>query len=62
MTDKYLLTIDAVMNLTFGILVFLAPYGMVELLGVPVPESPFCAVILGGTLIWDRAGAAGRSV
>lgn len=50
MTDKYLLTIDAVINLTLGVLLLLVPFGMAELLGVPVPVSPFYAVILGGVL------------
>ena len=70
MNERDLLTIDAVINLTLSVLLLLVPFGMAGLLDVPVPVSPFYAVILGGVLFGiglallverfkDRVGVSG---
>jgi len=50
MRSPHLLTIDAVINLALGLLLALFPRPVAEVLGVPVPASPFYASILGAVL------------
>ena len=47
---KALLLIDGVVNLLLGLLLFLYPRGIVELLGLPPTDTYFYAIILGAVL------------
>ena len=47
---KTFLLIDAVVNLILGILLLLFPFGVAEILGVPLPETNFYPTILGGVI------------
>ena len=47
---KALLLIDGVVNLILGLLLFLYPRGIVELLGLPPTDTYFYAIILGAVL------------
>jgi hypothetical protein len=47
---EILLTIDGVVNLGLGILLFLMPVGMAEILGVPRTNLDFYPTILGGVI------------
>jgi len=51
MKRSYLLTFDAVINITLGILLVLFPRAIVEGLGVPYATSAFYPNILGGVLL-----------
>ena len=47
---KTFLLIDGIVNLILGILLLLFPFGVPEILGVPLPESSFYPTILGGVI------------
>jgi hypothetical protein len=47
---KTFLLIDGMVNLTLGILLLLFPFGVAEILGVPLPGSNFYPTILGGVI------------
>ena len=47
---KALLLIDGVVNLLLGLVLFLYPRGIVELLGLPPTDTYFYAIILGAVL------------
>jgi hypothetical protein len=46
-----LLTADAVINITLGAPLALFPRSVISFLGLPVPETPFYASILGAVLV-----------
>lgn len=48
--SKILLIIDGIVNLLIGVLLFLFPLGMAQLLGVPLPISNFYPTILGAVI------------
>lgn len=48
---KILLYIDAAINLALGVLLISFPMGVAEAVGVPIPDHPFYASILGGVLL-----------
>ncbi len=48
--DKWLLIIDAIVNLALGALLLLFPAGIVSLLGLPITSTNFYASILGAVL------------
>ena len=47
---RFLLVLDAVINLILGIILLLFPTGIHSKLGLPVPESFFYSSILGGVI------------
>ena len=47
---KTFLLIDGIVNLILGILLLLFPFGVAEILGVPLPETNFYPTILGGVI------------
>jgi len=47
---KIFLLVDGIINLILGILLLLFPFGIAEILGVPLPESNFYPTILGGVI------------
>ena len=47
---RFLLALDAVINLILGIILLLFPTGIHSKLGLPVPESFFYSSILGGVI------------
>jgi hypothetical protein len=47
---KTFLLIDGIVNLILGILLLLFPFGVAEILGVPIPASNFYPTILGGVV------------
>ena len=49
--DKFLLTLDAYINLVLGIILLLMPLGLDHFLGLPVPGNYFYATILGAVLV-----------
>jgi hypothetical protein len=51
MTQSAILNIDAAVNLTLGGLLVVFPRGVMLVLGVPIPETPFYASILGAVLL-----------
>ena len=73
MKAKTLLLVDALINLGLGALLLIFPPGLVEALGVPIPETNFYANILGAVLFGigvallieysrERSGLAGLGV
>ena len=48
--QKTLLIIDGIVNLILGFLLLLFPFGIAELLGVPVPDRNFYPTILGAVI------------
>ena len=50
MTEKRLLTIDAIVNLALGLPLTLIPHSATKALGVPVPDDHFYACLLGAIL------------
>ena len=50
MNANRLLGLDAIINLVLGLLLVIFPVGIMEWLGVPIPESNFYANILGAVL------------
>ena len=48
--SKTLLLIDGIVNLLIGILLLLFPFGMAQLLGVPISNSNFYPSILGAVI------------
>ena len=50
MTSRYLLAVDAVINLVLGVALTVFPAGLVEFLGVPGAEPAFYPAILGAVL------------
>ena len=73
MKIKILLIIDALINLSLGILLLVFPPRVVEALGAPIPESNFYANILGAVLFGigvalilecsrDKSGVVGLGV
>jgi hypothetical protein len=50
MTEKSLLTIDAIVNLALGLPLTVVPHSVAEVLGIPVPENPFYPCLLGAIL------------
>ncbi len=48
--QEILLSIDGIINILLGILLLMFPFGIAELLGVPIPSSNFYATILGGVI------------
>ena len=50
MNRSTLLKTDAAINLILGILLMAFPAGLVKALGIPMPDPPFYAAILGGVL------------
>ena len=51
MRQSVILSVDAALNLTLGGLLVVFPRGVMQLLGVPIPDSPFYASILGAVLL-----------
>ena len=49
--DKTLLLIDGIVNLLLGIVLLLFPFGMAQLLGVPLPSINFYPTILGAVIL-----------
>jgi hypothetical protein len=49
--QKTLLIIDGIVNLLLGMLLLLFPFGIAELLGVPVSELNFYPTILGAVIV-----------
>ncbi len=47
---KKLLYVDAAINLGLGVLLIPFPLRVAEALGIPIPDSPFYASVLGGVL------------
>jgi hypothetical protein len=47
---KTFLLIDGIVNLILGTLLLLFPFGVAEILGVPLPETNFYPTILGGVI------------
>jgi hypothetical protein len=47
---SYLLVIDALINLALGISLAIFPRSLAEMLGIPIPMTPFYTSILGGVL------------
>jgi len=50
MKEQVLLTVDAAINLTLGLLLILFPAQLPTWLGIPATDSPFYPSILGGVL------------
>lgn len=48
--QKFLLSIDGIINILLGILLLMFPLGIAELLGVPIPSTNFYPTILGGAI------------
>jgi hypothetical protein len=48
--SKTLLLIDGIVNLFVGILLLLFPFGMAQLLGIPLPNTNFYPTILGAVI------------
>lgn len=48
--SKTLLLIDGIVNLLVGILLLLFPFGMAQLLGIPLPNTNFYPTILGAVI------------
>ena len=48
--SKTLLLIDGIVNLVLGILLLLFPFGIAQLLGVPLPNINFYPTILGAVI------------
>jgi len=48
---KALLLIDGIVNLLLGIVLLLFPFGMAQLLGVPLPSINFYPTILGAVIL-----------
>ena len=46
-----ILSVDAAVNLTLGGLLVVFPCGVMRFLGVPIPDTPFYASILGAVLL-----------
>ena len=55
-TIKKLLVIDGIVNLLLGVLLLLFPFGILQILGVPIPDTYFYPTILGAVLL--RIGIA----
>lgn len=50
-SHKTLLVIDAVVNLFLGILLLLAPIGLIDILGLPAISNTFYTTVLAGVLV-----------
>ena len=49
--SKTLLLIDGIVNLLVGIFLLLFPFGMAQLLGIPLPNTNFYPTILGAVIL-----------
>lgn len=49
--ESALLLVDALINLALGVPLTFFPMGMAKFLGIPIPDKPFYASILGAVLI-----------
>jgi hypothetical protein len=50
-TIKKLLVIDGIVNLLLGVLLLLFPFGIAQILGIPIPDTHFYPNLLGAVLI-----------
>ena len=48
--QSWLLILDGLINLVLGILLAIFPSNLTELLGIPIPNTPFYASVLGAIL------------
>jgi hypothetical protein len=51
MSETVLLAKDGAVNLALGLLLALFPRGFAQVVGIPIPSTPFYPIILGGVLV-----------